>query len=191
MDILGTAYYYRGLAALDLNQLDEVEDNIQKGIKVYDQLLTALKESWQNASTKERMTYYKKEKARGLLYLQTIAGYTGKKIKESARLVRKALSTSPGFDEAIIALAIMEARKGHLESAQNFAFSMELYPDRFYNMACIHALLGNSKEAIQYLERHLKEYTPPLRIGLEKRYARYDPDLRALRNSPDFSSLME
>lgn len=191
MELISRAYYYEGLAALDLERFEEAKASFRKGIKICEQEIESLKKIWQNAAVEAAQDYYNREKARGLLYLEAVNTFTGGELQKSEHLVREAGRTSPDFEAPALALALVQVRQGRREFALEVMNNMDPYPDRFYNAACLHALLGNRKEALGFLKDHLSDYTPPDRLHLEKRYAQNDPDLKVLRNDPDFITLVE
>lgn len=191
MELLSRAYYYEGLATLDLERFDEAKASFRKGIKICEQETESLKKIWQNASVEAAHDYYNWEKARGLLYLEAVNTYTEGDLQKCESLVREAIRTSPDFEAPVLALALVQVRQGRTEFALEVMNNMDPYPDRSYNTACLHALLGNRKEALKLLKDHLSEYTPPGRLHIEKKYALNDPDLKVLRSDPDFIALVE
>ncbi len=188
---LGIAYYYEGLAAMDLGRFEAAKTSVEKGIRVYEELEESAKKAWPNAEMESYLRYCRRERALGTLYLESINGCEGGPARESARLARKAHETAPDFDAPIVTMALVRARRGENQAALDVVRHMEAHPDRLYNLACLHALLGNGKEALHLLARHFAEQVPPRRIDIEKRYARHDPDFDTLRDDPDFKRLVD
>ncbi|MHC4944780.1 MAG: TPR end-of-group domain-containing protein [Planctomycetota bacterium] len=189
-DLLARAHYDMGLALLDLERRMESIDSFKKGIKCYEQLMETMKEVWPGPARDEMMDYYRREKARGMLYLQT-ATYTGPgDRKKCLEWARKALRIAPDFVEAAITFALVQARSGHHDYALQLLDNIDCYPDRYYNVACLLALANRPEEALGYLERHVNEHVPRMRRTLEKRYASRDPDLASLRRLPEFIRLV-
>jgi len=64
-------------------------------------------------------------------------------------------------------------------------------PAVHYNLACAHALLGDSDVALEFLRLELSE--PGATAGARarrKQWAREDPDLASLRDDPRFQTLV-
>ena len=190
MDLLGNAHFYLALARMHPGSAEVSEKSIRNGIKVFDQLIEAYKDMWLTSADKEYLRYYREQKARGFLYLETINALSGGDPSESLRLLRNAESTAPGFEEPAIALALAHARMGRAERSLDLLETMDIYPDRFYNLACLHALAKNREKALLWLKRHFEEYVPHPRLALSKAYARNDPDLGSLYSDPLFKTLV-
>jgi tetratricopeptide (TPR) repeat protein len=191
MDLLARASYYQGLAAQNLGQTEEAAGFIEKGIRIYDQIIEGFKEAWVDAALEESIKAFQKEKARGSLYLETLAIYHEQDQAKSERLTREALEAAPDFDEALIALVMVQDRSGNPAGARNFLIHMDAYPDRFYNMACLCSRIGDREAALAYLGRYFQEFVTPPRLHQSRQYARQDPDLEDLRQEPGFLSLVQ
>lgn len=88
--------------------------------------------------------------------------------------------------------ACYRARSGKKDEARTVLRSVMPVPSLYYNIACTHALLGEKEEALDYLERDLKENHPSAGSLAQKReWARKDPDLANLRGEPRFERLLE
>ncbi|MFH2000700.1 MAG: hypothetical protein ABIK28_13545 [Planctomycetota bacterium] len=185
-DLLARAYYYQGLAAADLGRPNEAFPYIKRGIKTYEALEESIKACSKNSEVEAAADYYHKEKSRGLLYLASLTYYFLEDAEESARLGRQAVMAAPDFDAPILTHAIEQARCGEFSLALDLLENMEPYPDRYYNFACLHCLIGNSSKAVEFLRKHFKDYLPPMRTSVESDYAKSDPDLRALEKNEDF-----
>jgi hypothetical protein len=63
-------------------------------------------------------------------------------------------------------------------------------PFLYYNLACTHALLGDTQQALSFLELELS-VNHTTRGGRERQraWARDDPDLRSLRDESRFAEL--
>ncbi|MSR46169.1 MAG: hypothetical protein EXS13_03740 [Planctomycetes bacterium] len=79
------------------------------------------------------------------------------------------------------------ARRGRIAAARACVARVEARPEHAYDLACVHALCGESEAAIARLAEHLAwaGRTPAAR-KLEIEYAARDRDLAALRDDPRF-----
>jgi len=190
MDLLSSAYYFQGLVEMDLKQPEAAVISIEKGIKIYTQILEDLKTMWLSRAVKSASRYYSREKARGHLYLESINNFVEGDGVKTTRLIREAMKSAPDFYEIILHTGLDRARNGDRKTALDLLANMEIYPDRYYNIACLHSLTGNPDEGLVWLKRHFAEYVPTRRRPVELRYARKDPDLKNVRSLPGFSDLI-
>ncbi len=91
-----------------------------------------------------------------------------------------------------VLLACYRARSGKRTEALAILRQVGNSPRLYYNLACTHALLGDTELALDYLQRELSE-NHPTRGSLErqKKWAREDPDLLSLRDNARFLRLTE
>lgn len=89
-----------------------------------------------------------------------------------------------------VLLACYRARSGREEEARELLVQVPASPGAYYNLACTHALLGDTQEALDYLERDFSENrTSEAALEKQKEWARGDPDLASLREDPRFQLL--
>lgn len=87
-------------------------------------------------------------------------------------------------------LACYRARAGRRSEARFLLARLEPAPDLFYNLACAHALLGDTELALEYLARELDpSRMGPRALERQKAWALGDPDLASLRGEPRFEDL--
>jgi tetratricopeptide (TPR) repeat protein/HEAT repeat protein len=88
--------------------------------------------------------------------------------------------------------ACYRARSGQADEARTVLASVVPVPSLYYNIACTHALLGDTEAALDYLERDVRENCPSAGSLAQKRsWAAKDPDLARLRGEPRFGRLLE
>jgi len=89
-----------------------------------------------------------------------------------------------------VMLACYRARSGRAEEARELLTDVLETPSTFYNLACTHALLGDTEEAFALLEAAIERgNSTPGERAKQKEWARGDPDLEALRADPRFELL--
>jgi hypothetical protein len=90
-----------------------------------------------------------------------------------------------------VLLACYRARAGRVEEARALLREVRPGPQVFYNMACTHALLGETEVALEWLKRDLEEnHGSPGARARQQEWARSDPDLASLRGDPRFEALV-
>ena len=91
---------------------------------------------------------------------------------------------------ATVLLACYRARSGREAEARVALARVVPEPNLYYNLACTHALLGDTSRALSFLELELS-VNHPTRGARErqKAWARDDPDLRSLRDEARFQEL--
>lgn len=90
-----------------------------------------------------------------------------------------------------VLLACYRARSGRTEEARSLLREVNPHPQLYYNMACTHALLGEPDLALDYLGRDfLENHSSAASLDRQRRWAREDPDLSALRDLPAFRELV-
>jgi hypothetical protein len=79
------------------------------------------------------------------------------------------------------------ARRGRATDARDCLSRVAIRPEHAYDLACVHALLGEADAALRHLEVHLAagRFTPAARAQ-EIAYAARDLDLAAIRGDPRF-----
>ncbi len=86
------------------------------------------------------------------------------------------------------------ARQGQAEAASALAESVELPkdpdPQLLFDLACLRASVGDTKEALPLLQRSF-ELTPPSRLASAKTAARECPDLVTLKDGEAFAAVLE
>ena len=87
--------------------------------------------------------------------------------------------------------ACYRARSGKREEAHTVLRGVVPVPSLYYNIACTHALLGEKDEALDYLERDLRENHPTAGSRAQKvEWMRKDPDLVNLHGEPRYERLL-
>ena len=87
--------------------------------------------------------------------------------------------------------ACYRARAGRADEARRLLEGVVPAPAVHYNLACAHALLGDTDVALEFLRLELSE--PGATAGARarrKQWAREDPDLASLRDDPRFQTLV-
>lgn len=94
-------------------------------------------------------------------------------------------------DFTTVLLACYQARAGEAERARELLAAVIESPGLFYNLACTHALLGDTDEALSFLGRELSPRRhSPGSLARQKEWAAADPDLESLRDDPRFQALV-
>lgn len=90
-----------------------------------------------------------------------------------------------------VLLACYRARSGRPAEARELIRRVRPSPQTWYNLACTHALLGDTDEALRYLEIEIEGNHPSEDSKRRQRaWARSDPDLASLRSDPRFEALV-
>jgi tetratricopeptide (TPR) repeat protein len=90
-----------------------------------------------------------------------------------------------------VLLACYRARSGHAYEARALVREITPGPGSYYNLACTHALLGDTERALELLRRELEESRlSPGALEKQREWARQDPDLESLRGDPRFEELV-
>ena len=91
-----------------------------------------------------------------------------------------------------VLLACYRARSGRAAEARSVLDGIQPAPPLYYNLACTHALLGDTELAVDYLRREFLENHPTAAsLTKQKAWAKGDPDLASLRDDPGFRRLVE
>jgi tetratricopeptide (TPR) repeat protein len=89
-----------------------------------------------------------------------------------------------------VLLACYRARSGRMEEARVALARVVEEPFLYYNLACTHALLGDTQQALSFLELELSvNHTTRGARERQRAWARDDPDLRSLRDESRFAEL--
>lgn len=90
-----------------------------------------------------------------------------------------------------VLLACYRARSGRGDEARALLRTVRPGPQTWYNLACTYALLGETEEALEWLEVELEEGQPSAAArARQAAWARDDPDLASLRGDPRFAALV-
>ncbi len=90
-----------------------------------------------------------------------------------------------------VLLACYRARSGRVVEARAVLRGLRPAPPLFYNLACTHALLGDTDEALDYLQRDFEEnHATEGSLRRQKEWAASDPDLASLSGHPRFERLV-
>lgn len=91
---------------------------------------------------------------------------------------------------ATVLLACYRARSGKEAEARVALARVVPEPGLYYNLACTHALLGDTERALSFLELELSvNHTTRGARERQRAWARDDPDLASLRTEPGFKEL--
>jgi adenylate cyclase len=109
--------------------------------------------------------------------------------RKARRLIDERLELNPDDARACQLGAGLAANLGEREAAIEYARrALTINPDDpllLYNISCMHAVLGNPDEALNYLEKAVdKGYG-------QKDWVEHDSDLNSLRNLPRFQRILE
>jgi len=112
----------------------------------------------------------------------------------AAASLLKDLQAEQATPEVKALFGIALARQGKLEAAKAWAESVELpkdpAPQLLFDLACLRAKIGDTKEALPLLQRSF-ELTPPSRLADAKTAAQECPDLVTLKNGEAFAAVLE
>lgn len=87
--------------------------------------------------------------------------------------------------------ACYRARVGEHLEARAALRRLRPAPPLYYNLACTHALLGETDQALDYLQRDFEENHPSAgSLRRQQEWANSDPDLSSLREHPRFQRLI-
>ena len=90
-----------------------------------------------------------------------------------------------------VLLACYRARMGRADEARALVREVRPGPALYYNLACTHALMGETVKALEWLELELRENHPSAASRKrQQEWARSDPDLKSLRDDPRFEVLV-
>lgn len=94
-------------------------------------------------------------------------------------------------DFMTVLLACYRARSGREQEARDLVRLVRPGPQTWYNLACTHALLGDTEVALDWLETELDEnHASEAARNRQRAWARSDPDLASLREDPRFGALV-
>lgn len=90
-----------------------------------------------------------------------------------------------------VLLACYRARSGQADQARSLLREIVVTPSLYYNLACTHALMGETEPALDYLAREFAENHPDAAsLARQKEWAAGDPDLASLADDPRFQRLI-
>jgi len=128
-------------------------------------------------STADEKAFY--DKAKGF--------YKNGDLQEAKRLYQEALGVDPGFVDALNDLGVIYIQEKDFTAAKSsLEKAARLKPghvDPYYNLACLHAIKGESRQGLDYLKKA---------VSLEhsvRDWARKDSDLENLRALPEFEEI--
>ena len=110
------------------------------------------------------------------------------RLNDAKRVYKMALKADPVYVDALNNLGVIYLHEKNYNAAQaNFEKAFRLAPrnvDPCYNLACVFALKGDTKQGILYLKKAC------LLNADAKNWARTDNDLKNLRGMPEFEKIM-
>lgn len=90
-----------------------------------------------------------------------------------------------------VLLACYRARAGRELEARAVLRELPVSPYNYYNLACTHALLGDTELALDFLRRDFAEMrSSPGQLERQKEWAAGDPDLASMRDDARFQALV-
>ena len=111
------------------------------------------------------------------------------RLEEAKRLYRETIIIEPGHIDAINNLAVIYIHEKDYERAiRGFEKAIRLgpgYVDPYYNLACVYALKGKLSESLAHLKK--AAMIDKSVMG----WARTDPDLKNIREIPEFDAIMK
>jgi tetratricopeptide (TPR) repeat protein len=114
--------------------------------------------------------------------------YKDGNFQEAKELYEAALSLDPGYVEALNNLGVIYLRqKDHPRAKQALEKAVRLNPlyvEPYYNLACLHTIIGETKQGFTYLKKALAIDSSV------KTWARDDSDLENLRTLPEFVEII-
>jgi len=122
------------------------------------------------------------------LYGRARAFHKSGRLTNAKRLYQETLKVAPGYVDALNNLGVIFIHEKNYEAArQNFEKAIRIKPeqvDPYYNLACVYALMGETKPGIAHLKRA---------SSLDRdviKWAREDTDLKNLRGIPEFEEMI-
>lgn len=107
---------------------------------------------------------------------------------EAEDAARRALALDPNSIPAINNMANLLIEQGrYAEAEEYYRRAITLDPRQtkpFYNLACLYSLMGRTQEAVEALDDAIT------RDGIMRHEAANDPDLAAIRETPEFQRLV-
>ena len=144
------------------------------------------------AKTFEKAVSLQENNARFRMFLADAYRWSGQSAKAAATydqaigLALKSIQVNPQDAEALGYLAMCSAKKGDSKQAAQFIARARAIDQKntelMYEEATVHALAGETKEALASLEQ-------ALRSGYSLDIANNDPELKKLRDTPEFAKL--
>lgn len=107
----------------------------------------------------------------------------------AAKLAKEGVALDPTeFNKVVLACYL--AREGNVTEAREALRESTEAPGTFYNLACTHALLGESERAVYYLQKDFEDHADQGGLERQRAWARKDPDLKSLREDSRFMALV-
>jgi tetratricopeptide (TPR) repeat protein len=137
-------------------------------------------------------TYYTSHRVRVERGLANVEATLFQQPDRAREHIRRAHELEPMDGDVRLLVALSEARRGERERALRLLGVVEPLLDRLYNLACVRALASQPDQALDDLERYLRDMarTDAAR-RMSRRVARSDPDLESLRTQPRFLALTQ
>jgi tetratricopeptide (TPR) repeat protein len=122
------------------------------------------------------------------LYDKARAFHKSGRLKDAKELYQETLKRDPGYVDALNNLGVLYIQdKDYKAARSSFEKAIRFRPEQvnpYYNLACVCALMGETKPAIDHLRRACSL------DGDVKKWAREDTDLDNLRGMPEFEEII-
>ncbi len=176
-----------GGAHSDLNQAAQAEKLMLEGLEYFEGLKTFYEERGLPGVASE----VDDSIAEALVALAVNANVKGNQPVKAREYFERAYELRQD-DFMRVLLACYRARSGDEAEARELMREVPDSPRGYYNLACTYALLGDTQESLDYLEKDfVSNRTSPAALEKQKAWARQDPDLSSLAQDPRFLRLTE
>ena len=187
VDMAARAQLVIGGSWSDADEARKAEQHMQLALELFEGLRTRFEER----RAPEAARRVEVDIADALVSLAVNANVKGGDPERAREYFERAYELRQG-DFMRVMLACYRARSGHGEEARELLELVPSSPQAYYNLACTYALLGETRLALEYLERDFVENrTSEAALEKQKAWARGDPDLASLRGDPGFEVLVE
>lgn len=123
------------------------------------------------------------------IYEKAIKAQRSGRWKDAETIYGQVLSENPQDIRAMNNLGVIRMReKRYAEAVELFVRAITVkndYVDPYYNLACLYLQQGNVQTSLEYLKQAAKI------DGAVRKWAKADPDFRALRTLPEFKKITE